>query len=101
MPKLDWVTADFTVIRWLGRRKDIEQFDRIQIDRTGVLEKWASKVERYLDDGVDVYGFFNNHFAGHSPESVRMFASMLGVDLPSPDQRRSAGGQISLGLDDG
>jgi hypothetical protein len=33
MPKLDWITADFTVIRWLGRRQDIENFDRIQIDR--------------------------------------------------------------------
>ena len=85
MPRLDWITADFTVIRWLGRRKDIEVFDRIQIDRTQVLEQWAEKVERYLQDGVDVYGFFNNHFAGHSPESVRQFASMLGYQISPAD----------------
>jgi uncharacterized protein YecE (DUF72 family) len=80
MPRLDWITADFTVIRWLGRRKDIEEFDRIQIDKTEILERWAEKVDRFLDDGVDVYGYFNNHFAGHSPASVRQFAEILGPD---------------------
>jgi uncharacterized protein YecE (DUF72 family) len=81
MPKLDWITADFTVIRWLGRRKDIMKFDRIQIDRTQELEVWAEHVRHFLEQGVDVYGFFNNHYAGHSPESVRKFAEMLGVEL--------------------
>jgi len=85
MPKLDWITADFTVIRWLGRRQDIQAFDRIQIDRTAVLEKWAERVGRFLDDGIDVYGYFNNHFAGHSPASARQFAEMLGYPLSPPD----------------
>jgi uncharacterized protein YecE (DUF72 family) len=85
MPKLDWITADFAVIRWLGRRQDIQAFDRIQIDRTAVLEKWAERVSRFLDDGVDVYGYFNNHFAGHSPASARQFAEMLGYPLSPPD----------------
>jgi uncharacterized protein YecE (DUF72 family) len=85
MPKLDWITADFAVIRWLGRRQDIQTFDRIQIDRTAVLEKWAERVSRFLDDGVDVYGYFNNHFAGHSPASARQFAEMLGYPLSPPD----------------
>jgi hypothetical protein len=26
---------------------------------------------------VDVYGYFNNHFAGHSPASVRQFEEIL------------------------
>ena len=81
MPRLDWITTDFTVVRWLGRRKDVQQFDRIQIDRTDVLSRWAERVNRFLDDGVDVYGYFNNHFAGHSPASVRQFADMLGYEL--------------------
>jgi len=85
MPKLDWITADFTVIRWLGRRKDIMVFDRIQIDRTQELEAWAKWARRFLDDGVDVYGFFNNHYAGHSPDSVRQFAGMLGMEMDKVD----------------
>ncbi|HLC05125.1 MAG TPA: DUF72 domain-containing protein [Anaerolineales bacterium] len=90
MPKLDWITADFTVIRWLGRRKDIERFDRIQIDRSEVLTNWAERVRTFLDNGLDIWGYFNNHFAGHSPASVRQFAEMLGVELrPASGSSRS------------
>ncbi len=99
MPKLDWITADFTVIRWLGRRKDIETFDRIQIDRSEALADWAEKVGIFLNNGIDVFGFFNNHFAGHSPESARQFASLLGVDLASPNRTGSTSTQIEMNLD--
>jgi len=78
MPKLDWITTDFTVIRWLGRRSDIQKFDRIQIDRSKELTRWADRVRRFLEEGVDVYGYFNNHFAGHSPASVKQFLEILG-----------------------
>ncbi|HET7010334.1 MAG TPA: DUF72 domain-containing protein [Anaerolineales bacterium] len=89
MPRLDWVTTDFTVIRWLGRRSDIHTFDRPQIDRKRELRRWAERVRAFLHSGVDVYGYFNNHFAGHSPASVRLFESILGslgsaLDLPAP-----------------
>lgn len=98
MPRLDWITADFTVIRWLGRRKDISQFDRIQIDRTNQLDTWAQKVHLFLSQGVDVYGYFNNHFAGHSPASVRQFAGIMGMEMKpaagDPNQ------QISMGMEE-
>jgi uncharacterized protein YecE (DUF72 family) len=100
MPKLDWITTDFTVIRWLGRRKDIARFDEIQIDRSKELEEWSQKVRRFLADGVNVYGFFNNHFSGHSPESVRQFAAMLGVDLVEKVQESNMGKQMEMGFDD-
>jgi uncharacterized protein YecE (DUF72 family) len=96
---LDWVTADFTVIRWLGRRKDIEQFDRIQIDRSEQLASWAEMVKQFRDDGIEVFGFFNNHFAGHSPDSVRQFASLLEIDLPESQQSDSPQGQMSMDLE--
>jgi uncharacterized protein YecE (DUF72 family) len=99
MPKLDWITADFSVIRWLGRRKDIDVFDRIQIDRTTELEQWAESVGGFLDDGVEVFGFFNNHYAGHSPASVRHFASLVGVDLPEINPEEPPGGQMAMDLD--
>jgi uncharacterized protein YecE (DUF72 family) len=81
MPKVDWITADFTLIRWLGRRRDISRFDEIQIDRTASLQGWAEKVRRFMESGVDVYGYFNNHFAGHSPASVRQFANLMDITL--------------------
>jgi uncharacterized protein YecE (DUF72 family) len=77
MPKMTWITAPFTVIRWLGRRSDIEHFDRIQIDRTPELASWGQRVRQFLGDGIEVYGYFNNHFAGHSPASLRQFEAIL------------------------
>jgi uncharacterized protein YecE (DUF72 family) len=97
MPKLDWVTADFVMIRWLGRRKDIGVFDRVQLDRTEELAGWATRVQAFLDEGLDVYGYFNNHYAGHSPSSVRQFADMLGQPL-KPAGQPGAGEQLSMDL---
>jgi hypothetical protein len=48
-----------------------------------------------------VFGFFNNHFAGHSPESVRQFAELLGVDLRMRWGTVREDGQMELGLDAG
>jgi uncharacterized protein YecE (DUF72 family) len=77
MPRLKWITADFTVIRWLGRRSDVERFDRLQIDRTAELRGWARRVRDFLEAGIDVFGYFNNHYAGHSPGSVAQFEEIL------------------------
>jgi uncharacterized protein YecE (DUF72 family) len=93
MPKLDWITADFTVIRWLGQRKDVMVFDRIQFDRTQELKAWAKLVKRFNEDGIDVYGFFNNHYAGHSPASVLQFAAIMGLEMREADDGREAVGQ--------
>jgi uncharacterized protein YecE (DUF72 family) len=97
MPKIDWITADFTVIRWLGRRKDIEVFDRIQIDRTENLASWSEKVQDFIERGFDIYGYFNNHFAGHSPASVRQFAEMVGVEVKPAGNGRASPRQLTLG----
>jgi uncharacterized protein YecE (DUF72 family) len=96
MPRLDWITADFTVIRWLGRRKDIEEFDRIQIDRSENLSSWSQKVQDFMERGFDIYGYFNNHFAGHSPASVLQFAEMMGIEVKPAGGGSSKPQQLSL-----
>jgi uncharacterized protein YecE (DUF72 family) len=96
MPRLDWITADFSVIRWLGRRKDIEEFDRIQIDRSENLSSWSQKVQDFMERGFDIYGYFNNHFAGHSPASVRQFAEMVGIEIKPASGGSSTPQQLRL-----
>lgn len=100
MPRLDWATADFSVIRFLGPRPNFPRFDRIQVDRSEDLAEWADRVRRFLDAGMDVYGYFNDHFAGFAPGSVRQFAAMLGLSLPHPDDRSGPMQQLELGLDE-
>jgi uncharacterized protein YecE (DUF72 family) len=80
MPKLDEITAPFTYIRWLGRREEIpdNDYSHIRIDRDGQIAAWAEQIDRYLRAGITVYGYFNNHYQGHSPASVRAMQARLG-----------------------
>lgn len=76
-PKIARLTTDFTYIRWLGNRKRLKHFDRIQIDRTTELAWWSDTAKNALLRGINVYGFFNNYWAGHAPSSAEMFLRQL------------------------
>ncbi len=77
-PRMEAVTADFTYIRWLGDRKLIENdFSHIRFERNDDLKNWKSVIERISTDGLFVYGYFNNHYEGHSPSSLERFGGML------------------------
>lgn len=79
MPRLDEVTAPFVYIRWMGRRADIpdDDYSHVRIDRDKQLDTWAGQVRSYLERNLIVYGFFNNHYQGHSPASVRGLQARL------------------------
>jgi uncharacterized protein YecE (DUF72 family) len=78
MPRQEEATAEFVYIRWLGRRVEMEAFDQVQLDRRDEETWWAERVERFLDQGLTVFGYFNNHWAGHAPGSARSFLKRLG-----------------------
>ena len=73
----------FSYVRWLGAR-DLTDYSRIQVDRDDELRQWAAALPPLLDRGLDVYGYFNNHYAGHSPSSARTFLALLGQEPPDP-----------------
>ena len=73
-PKLKYPTADFAYIRWLGDRKRIESdFSRIRFDRTNEYQWWAEVIRDTLPNIRKLYAYMNNHYAGHSPTSLRKF----------------------------
>jgi len=75
--KQDTVTADFVYLRWLGDRKGIEErtkrWDSVIIDRTREMETWIRIIRSLLKRGLRVLGFFNNHYAGFAPGSIKLF----------------------------
>jgi len=79
MPALDKVTAPFVYVRWLGRREDIpdDDFSHVRINREVQLDRWAEQIGAYQKAGLIVYGYFNNHYQGHSPASVRSLQMRL------------------------
>lgn len=86
MPRQSGVTAPFSYVRWLGDRSEIEKYDRVQIDRTARDDEWGT-VLRALTARVErIYGYYNNHYSGHSPSSVREMHRRLGLVLKRPEE---------------
>jgi len=86
-------TTDFLYVRWMGANRDIVDYSRIQVDRTAELEQWAGVLWPLTLKGVSVYGYVNNHFAGHSPESARELQRLL---KQAPVDPETLGEQMSL-----
>ena len=86
-------TADFCYVRWMGGNRDIVDYSRIQVDRARELQQWASVLATLAKVRVKVYGYVNNHFAGHSPQSVRDLQRMLGQ---TPKEPETLGEQMTL-----
>jgi uncharacterized protein YecE (DUF72 family) len=63
----DLITADFSYIRWLGNRKDIEKltttWNSTIIDRTADLQTWVDVCEKIQRRGITQYAYANNHTA--------------------------------------
>lgn len=87
----DWVlklcempTADFAYLRWMGPDRRITDYSHLQADRSAELDAWAAMMPVLQRQVREVYGFVNNHFAGHAPASVRMLQQRLGLPSVEP-----------------
>jgi uncharacterized protein YecE (DUF72 family) len=86
-------TAPFHYIRWMGPDRTIVDYSRIQVDRSRELEMWSAVLWSLVDRGIDLYGYVNNHFAGHSPQSARDLQRLMKQLPVEPEQ---LGEQMSL-----
>lgn len=78
--KFDPITADFTYIRWLGNRKEIEavvqSWDKAVVERTQELASWVDFCYQMRKRGVIVYAYANNHYQGHGPATIHKFLEL-------------------------
>jgi len=94
--KFDPITADFTYVRWLGDRKEIEKetkvWDKIIVDRTAELSEWADILGKVYKRKVQIYTYANNHYAGFGPATVGMFRDLWRKQLAAEvtETRQSA-----------
>jgi uncharacterized protein YecE (DUF72 family) len=88
--RIDPITGTFSFVRLIGDRDAIEKiattWDRIVVDRSAELAEAAQVIES-LARQVPVIVFVNNHYAGHSPATVRALRVLLGQPEPSPPER--------------
>jgi uncharacterized protein YecE (DUF72 family) len=77
---LDLITADFCYARFIGDRKGIEsktkKWDRVIEDKTDEMKVWVAELKKITSKGIKTYAFFNNHYAGFAPGSVKLFEDL-------------------------
>ena len=84
LPQPRAITADFLYVRWLGDRRQIERYDQVLIDREDSFRVWEADLMRVFGEVKEVYGYFNNHWAGHSPASANEMKRRLGLQVVEP-----------------
>lgn len=86
-------TTDFHYLRWMGPNRDLTDFSHVQIDRAGEVDAWIEALRMLPARGIDIFGYTNNHFEGHSPATARSIQRRLGI---APVDPAEIGEQISL-----
>jgi uncharacterized protein YecE (DUF72 family) len=79
-----WAIKDFAYVRWLGPR-ELTDFSRVQINRDQELAMWAEAFGALRQHVRQIFGYFNNHFQGHSPASCNQFKRLLGQPVVEPN----------------
>jgi len=80
--KLDFITADFAYVRWLGDRKGIEKqtatWDRVIVNRTDDLMKWVKLMRQWTVERKfkRAFLFANNHYQGFAPATIELFRKL-------------------------
>lgn len=83
-------TAPFGYIRWLGRRDAVDRYAEVVIDRSDRVARWAAAIKAAAPRMQRVSGYVNNHYAGHSPATVRALYAALGVAHTRPERIEQA-----------
>jgi uncharacterized protein YecE (DUF72 family) len=75
------LTAGAAYVRFLGERKRIEaltkSWDKTVIDRATELKEILPVLRDFLDRGIPVWAYFNNHYSGHAPASIELLERLL------------------------
>ncbi len=84
LPRISEVTADFLYLRWLGVREWVGKYDRVTLDRATEHDAWEADLLLALPRVREAFGYFNNHWAGHSPASANEMKRRLGLLAVEP-----------------
>ena len=83
MPQMNTITADFTYIRWVGDRKKVNgRLGKVEKDRSEDIKDWAVKIKGFLEDSIEVFGYFSKSYSGYPPGDVRMLLDQVKIDPP-------------------
>ena len=81
MPEVEELTADFVYVRWEGDRKKVNgELGKVEIDKTNETKNWVRKIEGFLQNVGDVFGYFSKYYSGHPPTDVKQLRRFLELE---------------------
>lgn len=91
LPKQINLTTDFLYIRWIGINGMYQHHTHERVDKTNQLRSWIQAINRYQEQITNIYGFFNNDYAGFAAGTCKRFMLLAGLkddDQNIPYQER-------------
>ena len=72
------VTADFVYVRLEGDRSKVNgTLGRVEIDRTKDIGKVAVEVKYFLDQHLEVFGYFSKYYSGYPPSDAEQLLKLF------------------------
>lgn len=90
------VTTDFLYLRFMGKYSEFTKFDRVQKDKSGILESWLKSLEEKLDSVGQAFVLVSNHFAGFAPDTVNQFRIAAGMEEIKWKEKMASSGNVML-----
>jgi uncharacterized protein YecE (DUF72 family) len=72
------LTTDFIYLRFMGKYGQFKKFNKVQIDRSGILGVWSKRLLEKLDSVNLALALVSNHFSGFAPETVNDLKRLTG-----------------------
>jgi uncharacterized protein YecE (DUF72 family) len=85
LPQQVALTTDFLYVRWVGQHGRFVQRGREEIDVTPRLRWWWDQLAPRAGEVGEVYGFFNDDYAGHAPATANRFKAIAGLPVVEPE----------------
>jgi uncharacterized protein YecE (DUF72 family) len=77
MPRMEEATAGFSYVRLLGNRREFPSgHTHLRKERDDDLRWWSGLVGRFLEEGMTVFLYANNHYQNHSPSTLERFLKL-------------------------
>lgn len=78
MPEINKVTSNFIYIRWEGDRSSVNgTLGKKEIDRAQKIKNWAEKIEPFLRNETEVFGYFSKYYSGYPPSDVKNLMNII------------------------
>jgi uncharacterized protein YecE (DUF72 family) len=82
------ITTDFIYLRFMGKYGEFKKFNKIQKDRTELVEKWWNHLKGSIGLVPLALVLVSNHFSGFAPETVNQIRKLAGQkELQWPAQK--------------